>query len=109
MIRRQCVSSGGSSTRNCARWSRRRPAGTSPSDRSTIARCNPRRLHSTDLRLEVGEQPHGPKNCGEDTAMSLVEYQARDRIAEIILEHPPVNALTEPMLDELLAGLERAA
>jgi enoyl-CoA hydratase/carnithine racemase len=41
--------------------------------------------------------------------MTLVSYKVRDHVAEIGLEHPPVNALTEPMLDELLAGFAEAA
>lgn len=41
--------------------------------------------------------------------MPFVHYDVRDRIAEIALERPPVNALTEPMLDEILAALARAA
>jgi enoyl-CoA hydratase/carnithine racemase len=40
--------------------------------------------------------------------MTLVKYEVRDRVAEISLDHGPVNALTEPMLDQLLAGLRRA-
>jgi enoyl-CoA hydratase/carnithine racemase len=41
--------------------------------------------------------------------MALVDYQVHNRIAEIVLDHPPVNALTESMLDELLAALAKAA
>jgi len=41
--------------------------------------------------------------------MTLVNYEVRNHIAEIALDHPPVNALVEPMIDELLAGLARAA
>jgi len=41
--------------------------------------------------------------------MPLVNYEVRNRIAEIALNRPPVNALTEPMLDELLAALAAAA
>jgi enoyl-CoA hydratase len=32
-----------------------------------------------------------------------------EEIAEIALEHTPVNALTDPMLDDLLASLGMAA
>ena len=41
--------------------------------------------------------------------MSSVRYEVLDHVAEIALEHAPVNALTEPMLDEMLAALARAA
>lgn len=41
--------------------------------------------------------------------MTLVNYEVRNQVAEIALDHPPVNALTEPMLDALLASLAKAA
>jgi enoyl-CoA hydratase/carnithine racemase len=41
--------------------------------------------------------------------MPLVHYEVLDHIAEIALDRAPVNALTEPMLDEVLAALARAA
>ncbi len=41
--------------------------------------------------------------------MSSVRYEIFDHVAEIALEHAPVNALTEPMLDEILVALARAA
>ena len=41
--------------------------------------------------------------------MSFIHYDVRDRVAEILLDHAPANALTEPMIDELLAALARAA
>ena len=41
--------------------------------------------------------------------MPLVHYEVLDHIAEIALEHAPVNALTEAMIDELLAGFAEAA
>jgi len=41
--------------------------------------------------------------------MSFVRYQVLDHVAEIALERPPVNALTEPMLDEILAALASAS
>jgi enoyl-CoA hydratase/carnithine racemase len=41
--------------------------------------------------------------------MKFVRYEVRDEVAEIMLDHPPVNALTEPIIDELLASLARAA
>ena len=41
--------------------------------------------------------------------MSMVSYEAHGHIAEIALDHPPVNALTGSMIDELLSGFERAA
>ena len=41
--------------------------------------------------------------------MSSVHYEVLDHVAEIALEDAPVNALTEPMLDAILAALARAA
>ena len=38
-----------------------------------------------------------------------VIYQVADNVAEILLAQPPVNALTEAMVDQVLAGLRRAA
>lgn len=40
--------------------------------------------------------------------MSFVHYEVVDRIAEMALARAPVNALTLPMLDELIACLDRA-
>ena len=40
--------------------------------------------------------------------MSL-HYDIHDGVAEITLDHAPVNALTEALVDELLAALQRAA
>ena len=45
----------------------------------------------------------------EETSIRSVHYEVRDHIAEIALEHAPVNALTDPMLDDLLASLGMAA
>lgn len=41
--------------------------------------------------------------------MSAVTYEVRDRVAEILLDSPPVNALNEGMIDALLDALRRAA
>jgi len=41
--------------------------------------------------------------------MSSIEYEVRNNIAEIALDAAPVNALTEPMLDEMLGCLVRAS
>ncbi|TDF64557.1 enoyl-CoA hydratase/isomerase family protein [Cupriavidus sp. L7L] len=41
--------------------------------------------------------------------MSLVTYTVRDRVAEILLDNAPVNALTVPMVDALIRALDRAA
>ncbi|MFO1326423.1 MAG: enoyl-CoA hydratase/isomerase family protein [Rubrivivax sp.] len=41
--------------------------------------------------------------------MNDVHYEVRDQVAEIGLDHPPANALTEPMIDRLLHALQRAA
>jgi enoyl-CoA hydratase/carnithine racemase len=37
-----------------------------------------------------------------------IHYEVRDHVAEILFDHPPVNALTGPGMDALLASLERA-
>ena len=39
----------------------------------------------------------------------FVQYRVADGIADILMDNPPVNALTVPMLDELLGCFERAA
>ncbi len=39
----------------------------------------------------------------------FLQYRVADGVADILMNHPPVNALTVPMLDELLGCLERAA
>ena len=41
--------------------------------------------------------------------MVHVEYEIHGEVAEISLKHAPVNALTEPVLDGLLACFDRAA
>ena len=38
----------------------------------------------------------------------LVRYSVSDRIAEIMLDRPPVNALSMPLIDALLAALQKA-
>ncbi len=38
-----------------------------------------------------------------------IHYALRDGVAEITLDHAPVNALTEALVDDLLAALQRAA
>lgn len=40
--------------------------------------------------------------------MPTVRYEVRDNVAEILLDNPPVNALDESVMDELLAAFERA-
>ncbi|MBL8384847.1 MAG: enoyl-CoA hydratase/isomerase family protein, partial [Burkholderiales bacterium] len=40
--------------------------------------------------------------------MSAIRYTVRDDVAEILLDNPPVNALTRPVMDDLLAALARA-
>lgn len=42
-------------------------------------------------------------------ASALVRYQVQDGIAQILMDHAPVNAMTVPLLDALLAAFERAA
>ncbi len=41
--------------------------------------------------------------------MSSLGYQVREGVAEITLDNPPANALTESMVAELIAALDRAA
>ena len=41
--------------------------------------------------------------------MSTVRYEVRENVAEILLSNPPVNALDETVVDDLLAALDRAA
>ncbi len=41
--------------------------------------------------------------------MSLFSYEVHNRVAEILFNNPPVNALTEAMLRDFLDALERAA
>src|SRR5712671_2225405 len=38
----------------------------------------------------------------------LVRYSLSDRVAEIMLDRPPVNALSMPLIDALLAALQKA-
>ena len=38
----------------------------------------------------------------------LVRYTVSDKIAEIMLDRPPVNALSMPLIDALLAALQKA-
>jgi enoyl-CoA hydratase/carnithine racemase len=42
------------------------------------------------------------------TAESTIEYSVTDGLAEIRLDNPPVNALTLPMLTDLVAAFKRA-
>lgn len=41
--------------------------------------------------------------------MAAVSYTVNDHVAEIMFNNPPVNALSEQMLDDYLYNLERAA
>ncbi|NYT62586.1 enoyl-CoA hydratase/isomerase family protein [Alcaligenaceae bacterium] len=41
--------------------------------------------------------------------MSTIDYCVRDSVAEILLNSAPVNAISEPMLDELLSAINKAA
>ena len=38
----------------------------------------------------------------------LIRYSVSDKIAEIMLDRPPVNALSMPLIDALLAALQKA-
>lgn len=38
----------------------------------------------------------------------MIEYEVRDGVAEVLFNNRPVNAITEPFMDALLAALERA-
>ncbi|GAB1576441.1 enoyl-CoA hydratase/isomerase family protein [Bordetella petrii] len=39
----------------------------------------------------------------------MIRYEVRGQTAEILFDNPPVNALSEQMLDDYLAALQRAA
>jgi enoyl-CoA hydratase/carnithine racemase len=41
--------------------------------------------------------------------LRFLTYRVDDGIAEIMMNHPPVNAMSVPLLDEVLACFERAA
>ena len=41
--------------------------------------------------------------------IAQIDYQVHDAVAEIVLDHAPVNALTPPMVAALIAALQRAA
>ena len=41
--------------------------------------------------------------------MQTIHYDVRDSVAEIMLDCPPVNAITEALMDSLLAMLQRAS
>lgn len=41
--------------------------------------------------------------------MASVQFDIRDGVAEITLDNPPANALTEAMVGQLIAALDRAA
>lgn len=38
----------------------------------------------------------------------MINYDVRDHVAEILFNHKPVNAITDPFMDALLEALERA-
>ena len=38
----------------------------------------------------------------------MIDYTIRDHVAEILINHPPVNALDDAVMDQLLAFLQRA-
>ena len=40
--------------------------------------------------------------------MKYIKYEVSDHVAEITLNHPPVNALNIPMLEEILSALKTA-
>ena len=40
--------------------------------------------------------------------MPIVDYEVRDNVAEILLNHEPVNALDESVIEHLLAAFQRA-
>lgn len=40
--------------------------------------------------------------------MTMIQYALKDNVAEILLDHGPVNAITHPFMDELFAALKRA-
>ena len=40
--------------------------------------------------------------------MSLIRYEVRDQVAEILLDNPPFNGITDAFMDELLDAFARA-
>lgn len=38
----------------------------------------------------------------------MIRYQAEGGIAEVLLDYPPVNAITDELLDEMMAVLHQA-
>ena len=41
--------------------------------------------------------------------MTMIQYEVRDNVAEILFNHGPVNAITHEFMDEFLAALQRAS
>ncbi len=41
--------------------------------------------------------------------MPALNYEVKNHVAEILFNHPPVNALSETMLDDFLSALKRAS
>lgn len=41
--------------------------------------------------------------------MSLINYTSHNHVAEILIDNPPVNALTETLLDDYISALNKAA
>ena len=54
-------------------------------------------------------RPWGPATRAHALPTMPIHYDLHDGFAEITLDHAPVNALTEALVDELLAALQRAA
>src|SRR5690606_18328493 len=56
-----------------------------------------------------GRRGARPGRCAPAVPMSAIGYRTREGIAEITLDSAPANALTEPMVADLIAALDRAA
>src|SRR6218665_2184154 len=87
------------------------PAHRSDPARAGLQRCRDR---DRDLQARPGRVqtllPEGARaSFQKESSMSAVRYQVHAAVAEITLEPPPVNALTEEMVGQLLAALQRAA
>src|SRR5690606_17066471 len=73
--------------------------------------CNsPVRERNIEQTSARSERFGSPSDKQESAAMDreFIRYEVRDRVAEITLDRPPVNAITLPLVDELLDALAEA-
>src|SRR5690606_3046956 len=91
-----------------------RRAARSPVDATAARRAHGRGAARSGARRRRDRAPGG-RRCARpgrrvaDGVMSSLGYQVREGVAEITLDNPPANALTESMVAELIAALDRAA